>query len=321
MDPRVQKNIGKTFGSFKVIKYLEDVKKYFCECLYCGYQRTYGPQSINQVKNGKKAMICGCESCGIKKGDRFGRLVAIERDLDRAGKGRVYWKFKCDCGNIVSHSAHELKNGNTRSCGCLGLETSMGKIEKLHLNNENLTGKKFELLTVLRQAKEEECLYRPKGNRYWYCICDCGNSHIVSTSDLKQGKVKSCGCLISLGEQRITQILSENNYNFAKQFYFEDLKSLSGRKYFFDFGILNKDNKLIYLIEFDGIQHFSKNHQFGRDKDINFEKCKERDEIKNNYCIKNNIPLIRIPYYKLKTLNIEDISIETTQFLLKRSDE
>ena len=33
------------------------------------------------------------------------------------------------------------------------------------------------------------------------------------------------------------------------------------------------------------------------------------------YCIKNNIPIVRIPYYKLDTLNINDILLDT--FLVK----
>ena len=170
------------------------------------------------------------------------------------------------------------------------------------------------------KGKPIEYAHRPKKCRYWYCLCECGNSHIASTSDLKQGKVKSCGCLNSLGEQRITKILSENGYNFAKQFYFEDLKSSEGRKYYFDFGILNKNNQLEYLIEFDGIQHFSENHQFGQDKETTFENIKRRDETKNNYCFSNNIPLIRIPYYKLDTLKLKDLEITTTDFIVKRSD-
>ena len=319
MDSRIQKNINQIYGDFKVIEYTGN-KIYLCECIHCGYQRTYNSQAITQAKKKDTAMRCGCIKSGIKKGDKFGRLTAIERDLDRAGQGRVYWKFLCDCGNIVSHSSHVLKSGNTKSCGCLGLETSIKKMDAIHSKYEDLTGNKFELLTVLRQATPEEYAHRPKKCRYWYCLCECGNSHIASTSDLKQGKVKSCGCLNSLGEQRITKILSENGYNFAKQFYFEDLKSSEGRKYYFDFGILNKNNQLEYLIEFDGIQHFSENHQFGQDKETTFENIKRRDETKNNYCFSNNIPLIRIPYYKLDTLKLKDLEITTTDFIVKRSD-
>lgn len=33
----------------------------------------------------------------------------------------------------------------------------------------------------------------------------------------------------------------------------------------------------------------------------------ERDQIKNNFCLKHNYTLIRIPYNKLSTLTLNDI--------------
>jgi hypothetical protein len=32
-------------------------------------------------------------------------------------------------------------------------------------------------------------------NKRWECVCDCGNSHVVLAMKLKDGSVKSCGCL------------------------------------------------------------------------------------------------------------------------------
>lgn len=57
--------------------------------------------------------------------------------------------------------------------------------------NENILGKKFNMLTVLSQAQS-----RTKWKTYWNCKCDCGNYTIVSASNLKSGAVKSCGCLL-----------------------------------------------------------------------------------------------------------------------------
>lgn len=55
----------------------------------------------------------------------------------------------------------------------------------------DITGQKFNNLTVLslhhRDAKSR--------TYYWLCRCDCGNEHIVSGKALKNGSVKSCGCL------------------------------------------------------------------------------------------------------------------------------
>ena len=31
----------------------------------------------------------------------------------------------------------------------------------------------------------------------WECLCDCGNTAIVITTNLNSGKTKSCGCLVS----------------------------------------------------------------------------------------------------------------------------
>jgi hypothetical protein len=48
------------------------------------------------------------------------------------------------------------------------------------------------------------------------------------------------------------------------------------------------------LIEFDGIQHFMPISRFGGETE--FEKIKIKDKIKTEYCMKNNIRLVRISY-------------------------
>lgn len=52
-----------------------------------------------------------------KTGNRYGRLVVMERDDNR--KGRVFWKCKCDCGEITSIASTSLNDGRgSKSCGC-----------------------------------------------------------------------------------------------------------------------------------------------------------------------------------------------------------
>ena len=48
-----------------------------------------------------------------------------------------------------------------------------------------------------------------------------------------------------------------------------------------------------------------------------FEKIKKYDKIKNDYCKKNNISLIRIPYTHYNELNIKDLLLETSNFIIK----
>lgn len=48
---------------------------------------------------------------------RFGRLLAV-RVVGRCERG-CKWLCQCDCGRYSEVKASNLKNGNTKSCGCL----------------------------------------------------------------------------------------------------------------------------------------------------------------------------------------------------------
>lgn len=85
----------------------------------------------------------------------------------------------------------------------------------------------------------------------------------------------------------------------------------------FDFAISNKyTGTLLYLIEYDGIQHFTSAHEW---KEGGFETTHSNDTLKNQYCFEHNIPLIRIPYDA--DYNLLDLKLETTRFLLTSANE
>ena len=54
-------------------------------------------------------------------------------------------------------------------------------------------GEKYGMLTLIK--KIERPLDRKRKGTYWLCQCDCGNTCVRHTSDLKNGDSKSCGCL------------------------------------------------------------------------------------------------------------------------------
>lgn len=54
----------------------------------------------------------------------------------------------------------------------------------------DLTGMKYNKLTVVKRAENSK-----NGQARWECVCDCGNTTIVVSNNLKNGAVKSCGCL------------------------------------------------------------------------------------------------------------------------------
>jgi hypothetical protein len=53
-------------------------------------------------------------------GERFGRLVVVEKAHKQRGK--QYWKCKCDCGNTTISIGWQLEGGLAKSCGCLRRE-------------------------------------------------------------------------------------------------------------------------------------------------------------------------------------------------------
>lgn len=53
----------------------------------------------------------------------------------------------------------------------------------------NLIGQTFSQLNVMSLSHRTE-----SGHFFWLCVCTCGNQHIASTSALRSGAIKSCGC-------------------------------------------------------------------------------------------------------------------------------
>ena len=248
-------------------------------------------------------------------GQDFGYWHVIERaENDKSGK--AYWLCKCTKCNktIKAVSGAHLRTGRSKQCQDCAVKNMISS----HIKNEQ--GKTYGYLYVERQATEEE---KPRQNRdgvYWVCTCTkCGRKNVIVFGDyLRKGETKSCGCITSVNESKIAQMLDTLNIKYIQQQRFENLTS-TGRacdQLMFDFGIFN-NNILIYLIEFDGIQHFDSNHHHWSED--TFKQTRRNDLIKNKYCFDNNIPLIRIPYDA--EYNLNDLKLETTRFLLTKENE
>lgn len=63
------------------------------------------------------------KSCRAKdiSGQKFGKLTAIEFVGVDANRN-AQWRFKCDCGREIVASGSRVRNGHTKSCGCLQKE-------------------------------------------------------------------------------------------------------------------------------------------------------------------------------------------------------
>ena len=237
-------------------------------------------------------------------GKIFGRWTVIEKDIEETKKHNhgIYWLCECSCSNHTKKSIRSdiLRSNQSKSCGCLNQELrSQRFIEKNKQNREDLTGQTFGFLTVLKLSNNKNS----QGCYYWECKCDCGNIHYVTSSNLKNKNVQSCGCKNSITASTIKKILQDNNINFKTEYTFSDLVSPDNNKVRlrFDFAIF-KDNKLDRLIEYDGETHYR--YSSGWNNKEKYEKTIRNDKIKDEYCKNNSIKLIRISY-----LDKDDISL------------
>ena len=166
----------------------------------------------------------------------------------------------------------------------------------------DLTGQQFGKWTVLYKTDKRNA----GGVIYWHCKCECGNEKDVLGTSLRQKRSLSCGLHnnISRGNVKISEILDNANINYEIEKKFDTCKDQTYLP--FDFYIDNK-----YLIEYDGKQHFDKNSIF------DYEYTHKHDEIKNQWCKDNNIPLIRIPYTRFDKLCLDDLILEKSNFVVE----
>ena len=95
-------------------------------------------------------------------GQRFGRLVAIERVGAR--NYMSIWHCVCDCGNEANVAIDKLKSGRTKSCGCLRAD----RAEETHLKHGHKRKKETDRLYPVWRAMKQRC-YRESSPSYkWY---------------------------------------------------------------------------------------------------------------------------------------------------------
>lgn len=113
-------------------------------------------------------------------GKRFGRLTVISLNEEKIkeekrknNKTRIYYNCLCDCGNTTIAEKGKLKNGNTKSCGCLHHDV-VSKMLTTHGDSRN--GKNKRLYSIYKNMKNR--CYNKNGQDYNYyggkgvIICD-----------------------------------------------------------------------------------------------------------------------------------------------------
>lgn len=152
---------GKRFNRWTVLERAEDyispkgyrVANWLCKC-DCGTIKVVRGCLLTT----NHSMSCGCYKEEVQRnkyidltGQRFGRLVVIKMHEHTYGKyGKITWLCKCDCGNTKVINGECLRDGGTRSCGCLHDELIVARNTK---HGCTITGQKDRLYTVWASMK------------------------------------------------------------------------------------------------------------------------------------------------------------------------
>lgn len=102
------------------------------------------------------------------------------------------------------------------------------------------------------------------------------------------------GNRVSKGEQKVAEVLDKYKINFIREHSFADLVSNKNKRLRFDFFI--PDYNLI--IEVQGHHHYNPVNKYNRAKKVH-EQTVLHDHLKQKYCLRRKIRLLRIPYTEI----------------------
>ena len=207
------------------------------------------------------------------------KKLAIERDgeclSDTYINNNTDLKWKCKNSHIWYAPPNRIKSAKTWCLECSGSKR-----------------KTIEYMREIAKEKNGKCLSEKYVGAHSNLIWECKKGHQWSSSyhQIKTSNSWCPTCKDSKGEKIIKIFLDENNIKYIKQKRFKDCRNKYPLP--FDYYLPNEN----ILIEYDGILHYKPIEYFGGEKE--FELRKYLDSIKDEYCINNNIKLIRIPYFE-----------------------
>lgn len=246
-----------------------------CRCSICSHQEGY-----------KKLFLSHEEFEEKIKSIHGNHITLLGKYTGYSGKIKIRHE---DCGREFEVTCGDLSQGKgCRYCAGTMLKTQ----EQFEEDIFNLYGEEYSVLGKYKNAKTK---LKMRHNL-------CGYEWKVSPSAiLKQRLCPNCGK--SYGEKQIENFLIHNNVNYKTQTTFEECMDTDYLK--FDFSIYDNNDTLLSLIEYDGEGHFMP-VQFGgislEEANENFVSQIRKDNIKNDFCERNNIPLLRISYKEEKDL-------------------
>jgi NADH pyrophosphatase NudC (nudix superfamily)/very-short-patch-repair endonuclease len=202
--------------------------------------------------------------------------------------------FKCNIDNYEWCTSYNNFINNDRGC-----KKCSGRLKKTQIEAEELVSNKCK---EKNYTLIEPFIYINNTTKL-HLKCNIDNHEWFPEYNGFINCNKGCPiCNDSHGESTINRILTEKNIIFKREYKFENCKYKKLLQ--FDFYLPEYN----ICIEFDGIQHFEKIEKWGGEKTL--KETQIRDNIKNIFCLENNIKLIRIKYDENVLERLESLFIQ-----------
>lgn len=262
----------------------------------CNKHKEKGSQYItfDSIKSG-----CGCNYCGIEKANSIPKnrknIIEVIKYINgienityygyNYNKNRLCIEYLCNIHPEIGIQKMDYNNILRSNFLCKSCR-------KEHIRKQNFEEELYDL------NPDIEILSDYVGDRLKVnvrCLKDGYTWDVTASSLLDHPTCPKCRCTTSLSEKIIINLL--DSYNVKHEFQ-KRLKGCKDKRILpFDF-YLNDYN---VLIEYDGEHHYKKiprGNSTVEEQELILLDVKNKDRIKTEYCINNNIPLIRIPYWE-----------------------
>lgn len=242
-------------------------------CKECGYEWNISPDNVLHGY--------GCPRCaGVMKyttDDFVQALLKVNDKIKVIGKYvNANTKIKCKC--LIDNCEWDaIPRTLLKGHGCPLCAGNKKKTHDEYVHDVMIINSDIEVVGKYISA-DDAILHRCKKDGFeWF----------AKPNNILGGK--GCPkCCSSVGERFVASYLKNNHISFIEQYTFDECRNIKLLP--FDFYLPDYNA----CIEYDGIQHFEPRDYFGGQSA--FEEIVKHDSIKTNYCLLNNIQLIRIRY-------------------------
>lgn len=270
-----------------------------CKCSIDGYIWTNSAKNLLQGQNCK---LCTARQSNAKRRHTkewfLSKMEELHKDIEVLSEFTdMKSKLKCRCkidGHEWETTADGLINGKSGCILCSWINNGL----RCRKTNEQFLEELSKINPTIIPLEE----YVHEHHKI-KCKCKIHNYEwYASPNKILHRKTGCPKCASYHNENNIDEILDKWGYKYTAQKRFDDCKdknTLPFDRYLDDFNI---------LIEYDGEGHYMpirRGNMTQKKAEENLRIIQYHDQIKNDYCKKNKIPLIRIPYWEKD--NLEEI--------------